>query len=61
MENKQEKPKLNIHEERFEKLMRLIRIDRMLKSATITHQKITGRPKDLIDVIELERIKKERE
>ncbi len=41
MENKQEKPKLNIYEERFEKLMRLIRIDRMLKSATITHQKIT--------------------
>ena len=28
---------LNIYEQRFEMLMKLIRIDRMLKSAKITH------------------------
>ncbi len=31
---------LNIHEQRFEKLMMLIRINRMLKSASVTHVKI---------------------
>jgi hypothetical protein len=31
---------LNIYEQRFEKLMMLIRIDKMLKSAKITHKKI---------------------
>lgn len=30
---------LNIYEQRFEMLMKLMRIDRMLKSAKITHKK----------------------
>jgi hypothetical protein len=30
---------LNIYEQRFEMLMKLIRIDKMLKSAKITHKK----------------------
>ncbi|HSY62632.1 MAG TPA: hypothetical protein VK796_12195 [Cytophaga sp.] len=30
---------LNIYEQRFEKLMMLIRIDKMLKKAVITHKK----------------------
>jgi len=32
-------PNFNIYEQRFEMLMKLIRIDRMLKSAKITHKK----------------------
>lgn len=36
---KHNKP-LNIFEECFEKLMMLIRIDKMLKSAKVTHKKI---------------------
>ncbi len=36
---KHNKP-LNIYEQRFEKLMMLIRIDKMLKSAKVTHKKI---------------------
>ncbi|MFN8415217.1 MAG: hypothetical protein U0U66_02690 [Cytophagaceae bacterium] len=36
---KQEKRPLNVYEERFEKLMMLIRIDRMLKKAEIKHKK----------------------
>jgi len=42
MENKPEnnsKRALNIYEQRFEKLMMLIRIDKMLKKAVITHKK----------------------
>ena len=39
-DKKPEKSNLNIYEQRFEKLMMLIRIDRMLKSATIIHKKI---------------------
>jgi|GEM_PF-5701883 len=35
---KTDKP-LNIYEQRFEKLMMLIRIDKMLKKAVITHKK----------------------
>lgn len=33
-----EKRDLNIYEQRFEKLMMLIRIDKMLKKAVITHK-----------------------
>jgi hypothetical protein len=36
---KQEKRPLNVYEERFKKLMMLIRIDRMLKKAEIKHKK----------------------
>lgn len=100
LDSKNPKKELNIYEKRFEKLMMLIRIDRKLKSATITHKKIekqsmdildecykvsslsiiynlpihflhinhlteakkqSGRPKDLIDIIELERIRNQRE
>ena len=41
MENKikKDKQELNIYEQRFEKLMMLIRIDKMLKKAVITHKK----------------------
>lgn len=41
MENKikKDKKELNIYEQRFEKLMMLIRIDKMLKKAVITHKK----------------------
>lgn len=36
---KEGKRTLNVYEERFEKLMMLIRIDRMLKKAEIKHKK----------------------
>ncbi|SFX53156.1 hypothetical protein [Cytophaga hutchinsonii] len=36
---KSAKRPLNIYEQRFEKLMMLIRIDNMLKKAVITHKK----------------------
>lgn len=41
-ENSSNKPKRqpsNVYEQRFEKLMMLMRIDKMLKRAVITHKK----------------------
>lgn len=37
--DKKNTPPKNIYEQRFDKLMMMIRIDKMLKTAVITHKK----------------------